>query len=201
MTPEQIQRSPLFVETHQKLISVSAQLKELTVRNEQTKQKWAQARGDADHTSKSLEDHLAKHKKRWMELSSTGTDIQQAERITELEHKLKQALENVRQAEAVRMSFEEAMKLNESLQQKLDDMKAKNTALIANAKQMAAAKSDKTPTKGSSSSADSEMSVEKIEKMHREHRRMRKELAAAQQSKESARGKFDVSVVVFQTVF
>mmetsp|Transcript_8730 Transcript_8730/g.12695 ORF Transcript_8730/g.12695 Transcript_8730/m.12695 type:complete len:887 (-) Transcript_8730:123-2783(-) len=221
LTDEEIQRSVLYTDTKSKLATSERMLAEIKTKLEETKQKWAQARGDAEYATKGLEDHLAKHKKRWGELacgngSTDGADdvpleqmdadapfksdlALQAERIAELEHKLTQALENVRQADEVRMSFSEAMRLNESLQSKLDDVKIKNAALILNAKQLALKAEGggpKTPGKGGFGVGDGgeSLSAEKVEKLQKDHRRMRKELAAAQLSKESARNKLERSL-------
>jgi E3 ubiquitin-protein ligase BRE1 len=51
--------------------------------------------------------------------------------ITELQHKLNQAMENVRQAELSRDNLKMALNMNSSLQAKLDEMKAKYAALQA----------------------------------------------------------------------
>ena len=55
--------------------------------------------------------------------------LSDAKKIIELEHKLNQALENVRQAETVRESLAEANRINETISAKLDEYQAKNAAL------------------------------------------------------------------------
>jgi E3 ubiquitin-protein ligase BRE1 len=110
---------------------------------------WAQSRGDRDSAVQSLEDQHSKFNKRWAELvhgfapGSTACengdeDIgallgehgeAQAKEVVELQHKLSQALENVRQAESTRQALNDALTMNGSLQAKLDEIKAKYNAL------------------------------------------------------------------------
>jgi E3 ubiquitin-protein ligase BRE1 len=115
----------------------------------ETRDNWAQSRGDRDSAVQSLEDQHAKFNKRWAELvhgfapGSAGSENgdedlgallgehseAQAREIVELEHKLSQALENVRQAESTRQAHNDALTMNGSLQAKLDEIKAKYSAL------------------------------------------------------------------------
>jgi E3 ubiquitin-protein ligase BRE1 len=115
----------------------------------ETRDNWAQSRGDRDSAVQSLEDQHAKFNKRWAELvhgfapGSAGSENgdedlgallgehseAQAREIVELEHKLSQALENVRQAESTRQALNDALTMNGSLQAKLDEIKAKYSAL------------------------------------------------------------------------
>lgn len=192
------------------MTTVERHLSEAQSKLGKAKEGWAAARGDAEHATKSLEEHLMKHKKRWAELaeipeSENGNNdeevhvkpemLQQAELIAELEHKLKQALENVRRADVVRVSLEETTQMNNAFQARLDDLKARNSALISAAKQQpmnrndsssSNKEADKTPSKQEAPSAD------KAERMHKEHRRMRKDLAAALASKENAKARLEV---------
>lgn len=112
--------------------------------------------------------------------------ISDATRIVELEHKLEQCLENVRQAETVRSSLTETNKMNESLQSKLDELKAKNAALVAG-KSAARASSESSSHRSSTGSHSSSSSS--VERLRHDHRRIRKELAAALASKDSAKSK------------
>jgi E3 ubiquitin-protein ligase BRE1 len=57
--------------------------------------------------------------------------IAMSQQIAELQHKLNQAVENVRQAELSRDNLKMALNMNTSLQSKLDEMKAKYAALQA----------------------------------------------------------------------
>lgn len=209
VSEDDIKRSELYTNTWTRMTTVERQLSETRAKLSKAKESWAAARGDAEHATKSLEEHLLKQKKRWAELTDTPETengdaddedvvvkpemLRQAEVIVELEHKLKQALENVRRSEVVRVSLEETTQMNNAFQGRLDDLKAKNNALINAAKlQMSERESkeaDKTPSKGEVPSA------EKAEKMYKEHRRMRKDLAGAVASKEHAKAKLEVCVM------
>jgi E3 ubiquitin-protein ligase BRE1 len=121
----------------------------LEARLAETRDNWAQSRGDRESAVQSLEDQHAKFNKRWAELvhgfapGSAGSEngdedlgallgersAAQAREIVELEHKLSQALENVRQAESTRQALNDALTMNGSLQAKLDEIKAKYSAL------------------------------------------------------------------------
>ena len=210
ISDEDIQRSALYIETSTKLKTVERQLQEMRQKLETRKEQWAVARGDADCATKSLEDILAKHRKRWSELTGEVADngdhpqisddyIAQAKRIAELEHKLNQALENVRQADTVRDSLEAAISMNEALTMKLEQMKQKHAAEVAGVTKTGttppAVAPSETPSKEKLTTPVPALDASKAEKMHKEHRRMRKELDAARASKESARARQEVSVV------
>mmetsp|Transcript_32545 Transcript_32545/g.74825 ORF Transcript_32545/g.74825 Transcript_32545/m.74825 type:complete len:197 (-) Transcript_32545:938-1528(-) len=187
------------------MITAERQLEELRAALDEAKSKQATARGDAELARKSLEELLNKHKKRWAELvgcTEENADPEagaqsselagKAVRITELEHKLTQALENVRQADVVRSTLDEATKMNEALQAKLEETKAKNAALMAG-KSSARSSSESSSSREKNSSSSGTPSDSKSDKLHREHRRLRKELAAAIASKDSAKAKLEVS--------
>ena len=123
--------------------------------------------------------------------------LSDAMQIIELEHRLKQALESVRQAETVRISLNEANMMTECLQSKLEELKVKNATLVAD--KAAARQSLETSSASSISHTsphkykdDRVNSSSSVERLHREHRKMRKELAAAVASKDSAKAKQDV---------
>ncbi len=115
----------------------------------------------------------------------------QAKRTVELEHKLKQALENVRQADMVRVSLSEAQTMNETLLQQLEEFKAKYASVMAN---RTASRASSETALSSKDKPITPVSAEKAEKLHRENRKMKKELANAVLGKESAKAKQDVSV-------
>jgi len=122
--------------------------------------------------------------------------LSDAMQIIELEHRLKQALESVRQAETVRISLNEANMMTECLQSKLEELKVKNATLVAD--KAAARQSLETSSASSISHTsphkykdDRVNSSSSVERLHREHRKMRKELAAAVASKDSAKAKQD----------
>jgi E3 ubiquitin-protein ligase BRE1 len=136
------------------------------------------------------------------------------EEIIRLKHKLTQAIENVRQADTTRKTLEEAVTMNQSLQAKLEEIKGKYTALQASRVSSSSHAnnhiSSSTPPvtgglstpkqKHSSSGSSSSQSAEKIDKsdkdmvkLHRDYRKVRKELAAAIASKETAKAKLSIN--------
>lgn len=118
-----------------KLTVAENEAKELAEKLETIREKWAQSAGNEKTLMKSLEELQDKHQKRWNELTASEESRQengdltlaeeQARKIVELEHKLRQAIENVRQAETARTNLRDALVLNESLQAKLEELKAK----------------------------------------------------------------------------
>ena len=203
--------------SQKRLEQVEQELADLKEKLKETRENWAKARGDSEAALKALDDLQSKQKKRWAELTGVGdqlenTDevdlpihidsVEQAKKIIELDHKLKQALENVRQADAVRQNLKEALAMNSALQGKLDEVKGKYAALQAgrsnssgNAKSSADGTNHSSSSdKGRERSEKSESGSSKSDKLHRDHRRMRKELAAMAQSKEAAKSKLEVSV-------
>jgi E3 ubiquitin-protein ligase BRE1 len=202
---------------------------------------WAESRGDRDAAVQSTEEQHAKFNKRWSELVHTfvpgssgcenGDDDfdallsaeseAQAKEVVQLEHKLSQALENVRQSESSRQALKDALMMNESLQAKLDELKAKYNTLRSTTS--ATALKGSTPSESQTplqpqASASATLSVEalkeesasnakdalsnnsgggpnsasdRVEKLHREHRRMRKEITAVVASKEAAKAKLE----------
>jgi E3 ubiquitin-protein ligase BRE1 len=202
---------------------------------------WAQLQGDRDAAIQSAEEQHAKFNKRWSELvqvfvpgsrgCENGEDDfdallsaeseAQAKEVVQLQHKLSQALENVRQSESSRQALKEALTMNESLQAKLDELKAKYNALrsTTNAAALKGSASSESqtpvlPQASASVSLSTEASKEapasdakealtnntsggsnsasdKVERLHREHRRMRKEITAVVASKEAAKAKLE----------
>jgi len=229
-------KSNLYTETSTKLSTVERQLEEVRTRMADMKKDWSIQKGDSELARKALNDLMVKQKKRWTELtgedwnnntnnedtaatataaekgsklsSNNKESIAQAKRVVELEHKLKQALENVRQAESTRVSLAEAMKMNEQHQMKLEELKSKNAALVATKSAarasagVAAANDGGVATTpgggGTSSSSSSSLSLSKgkfistgDKEIDRMFRKVRKELSAALLSKEGAKGKQD----------
>lgn len=205
----------LHQQAQKRLEQVERELADLQERLKETRDHWAKARGDADIALKTLDDLQTKQKKRWAELTgvsdlaenSDAIDIplsvepvEQARKIIELDHKLKQALENVRQADAVRQNLKEALSMNSTLQGKLDEIKGKYAALQAgrsnSASNSKASSADATNHAPASSREKPEKaeSSSKSEKLHRENRRMRKEMAALSASKDAAKAKLEVCV-------
>lgn len=188
------------------------------------KQEWGQAVANDEAARAAMEEMQAKHLKRWKDLAEENPDVpaegddettprqKRAEEIIKLQHKFTQALENVRQAETTRKTLEEAVAMNQSLQAKLEEVKAKYTALqairasgnAANNQASTSTSSSGGPStpkpKHSSSGTSSSQSAEKVDKsdkdmvkLHRDYRRVRKELAGVTVSKESAKAKLSAS--------
>eukprot|EP00547_Thalassionema_nitzschioides_P006582 CAMPEP_0194209154 /NCGR_PEP_ID=MMETSP0156-20130528/7379_1 /TAXON_ID=33649 /ORGANISM="Thalassionema nitzschioides, Strain L26-B" /LENGTH=892 /DNA_ID=CAMNT_0038936269 /DNA_START=132 /DNA_END=2810 /DNA_ORIENTATION=- len=202
ISEDDIKQSELFTDTWTRMKTAERQLLELQAKLAETKENWATAMGNAEHATKNFEDQLTKHRRRWAELSDVsgaenneddgicvnGETLAQAEKIAELEHKLKQALESVRRTDVIRASLEEASRVNEALQARLEEMKAKNLSLARNKQQI----KSETPSSKESSSKQSDTPVgdkallEKIQKL--------KKTAADYVSKDqNAKAKLEVS--------
>eukprot|EP00978_Attheya_sp_CCMP212_P009551 scaffold22602_cov44-Attheya_sp.AAC.1 len=241
---DMIRQSRVYTETAAKVVTAERQIEQLQTLCDKLKQNWAESRGNEALLKEALKDLHEKHVKRWNELelsnntdntsSSAGGESSSketttcspngttngpksaAKQVVELEHELQQALETVRQAETIRTSLHEALKMNESLQSKLEELRAKNAALVAGKSASRASLSTggsgggTTGTGGSSAGANatgteqshshhhkekvssSSHSASTSERMQEKHRRMRKELMSAQLSKEAAKSKQDV---------
>jgi chromosome segregation ATPase len=116
--------------------------------------------------------------------------------IVELDHKLNQALENVRRADAVRASLEEISQLNAALQARLDELMAKNKLRSANS---ATAPVTRPETPSMKDSVDDEKpsakaEIPSMERLQKEYRRLRKDMTAAIQSKENAKARLEVGL-------
>lgn len=113
-------------------------------------EKWASVKGDLDLAKKTLEELDEKHGRRWTELVSQFSDVDNgsavdavangngtsdgfssARKTAELESKLQQALESVSRMETLRTTLAEAYKMNEQLQSKLEDLRTKNAKMVA----------------------------------------------------------------------
>jgi len=193
ISEDDVKRSGVYTETWVKMITAERQVAELKKQLEETKQMWGSARGDVDTAINGLEEHLSKHKKRWTELTGFENDdgdfnhaevVKQQKQCAELRHKLKQALESVRQSDTIRSSLEESMAMNEALQTKLDEAKQKTAAILK-------MRENHSGSAGGSSNKGQEAVSRSEEKLHREHRKVRKELVQALQSKENAKSKLE----------
>lgn len=219
------------------------QIRELEAQIGEIKQRWAQALGNEKAAMEALDEQLKKFEKRWAEFTSTagletGDDgdadhnssvvsplqeqlINQTTKITELQHKLDQAVENVRQAEVSRINLKEALEMNHQLQAKLDEMSAKyaqssrsNTASSSAGNPTRTADHNEmgSLTTGNNSgsnnhttkeappsskdhsndrSSSSSLSGEKYEKMYKEYRRVKKEVGALTSYREAAKAKIE----------
>ena len=206
MTDSDAEKAQLHQLTQKRLEQMEKELVDVKERLKETREQWARARGDADIALKTLDDLQTKQKKRWAELTGVSYQaqslddldsplnlepVQQARKIIELDHKLKQALENVRQADAVRQNLKEALAMNSTLQGKLDEIKGKYAALQAGRSNSVKSSSTDAANHVSGSSREKTESSSKSEKLHR---RMRKEMAALTASKDAAKAKLEVRI-------
>jgi hypothetical protein len=88
--------------------------------------------------------------------------------------------------------------MNETLQQKLEEIKTKNALLMAgrtaSRSTSESALSVASKEKSSALSSSTPLSAEKVERLQKEYKKMKKELTSAVASKEGAKAKQDVSV-------
>jgi E3 ubiquitin-protein ligase BRE1 len=213
---EQVKRSDLYAQLTSKLATSDRKILEFEEGLGKIREECSQALGNAELARTALEDLQSKHSKKWAELSQEAEEDElavtstksQGEQIVTLQHKLTQALENVRQAETTRRTLTEAVTMNESLQAKLDEIKTKYGALQAgrsssNSNNNSGSSTNHVSTssssgglstpkpKSSSTPAQSAEKGEKMERLHREYRKVRKELAAVTASKEAAKSKLE----------
>lgn len=225
LSDEQVKQSNLFVELTVKLLVSERKAQTSDEKLEKLRKEWSQALADTEEAQKAMEEMKSKHLKKWKDFSEDRNDGAEmsdenaiwknnAEENIRLQHKLKQAIENVRQAETTRKSLEEAVSMNQTLQAKLEEVKAKYLALQASRSSSGNASNSQSSTSGSSSGAsstkqkhsssfsssnpsgeknESSEKHEKDAKLHREFRKIRKELAAAIASKEAAKAKLSTS--------
>ncbi|KAG7367238.1 zinc finger C3HC4 type domain containing protein [Nitzschia inconspicua] len=219
LSPEEVRQSDLFLQLSAELAAKERKLLEFEEKTKQIKEEWSKALANSELSKQAMEDLQSKHLKRWAELAQENPDIgpaeeggeivgtTKAEEIVTLQHKLTQALENVRQAVSTRKTLDEAIAMNDSLQAKVDEFKSKYTALQAEKAARAANAPDTTESNGtsgsnnstkeksgdhtSSSNQSSEKSDRSSDKLHRDYKRARKELAAATASKEAAKAKLE----------
>ena len=219
-TNEEVKRSDLYLELTSKLTAATRKLEEFETKSSSIEKQWSTAIANAEMSKKAMEDMQANFSKRWTELSEGKGDsaddmdvegenlgVGQAKEIIILQHKLMQAMENVRQAESMRKTLDEAVLMNGSLQSKVDEFKSKYNALqaekaarsinAADASTSQPAGSASTPSKdaakakSSSASTPTDKSERSMEKLHRDYKRTRKELAATIASKDAAKAKLE----------
>lgn len=184
---EDVQSSPLFIETLSKLEAAERDSEKMLDEFQSVMERWAVTKGDLEQSRKTIEDLEDKHKRRLKEITGededggNAEDIDNAKRLMQLEHKLKHALDTVRQAEALKSSLTDATKMNETLQRQISELKASNEQLEA-AKQESY---DELLT-----SQDENMSKEKIQKM-------KKEFSALMETKDQAKKNLEVRYYMF----
>jgi E3 ubiquitin-protein ligase BRE1 len=146
---EETKQLESFEQTREELAAAEERVSELQSKLQETTEKWSQALGNEKVAVETIDELQSKHTKRWAEFTNAmeqGDIVQeehtgeatpldekeaQAKQITQLQHKLNQAFENVRQAESTRENLKEALTMNESLQAKVDEFKAKYLAVQA----------------------------------------------------------------------
>jgi E3 ubiquitin-protein ligase BRE1 len=212
---EAIRKTPLFTDIMAKLRTSERLTEEHKREAEKIRESWAAAKGDLDLAKKTLTDMEGKHERRWVELISQysqpeftskgeasdldGKDLfTNAKKTAELEIKLQQSLESVSRMDTVRATLNDALKMNEQLQSKLEDLKSKNAKMVAEKAAARASNKEADPLKApellkkqSTGAGDPT-----IEKLQRDYRRARKEVSAAVLSKDQAKLKQEVRLTV-----
>lgn len=181
---EDVKLSPLFIETLSQLEASHRDYEKLQYDMQSVMERWAATKGDLELSRNAINDLEEKYKRRIKELSGQGDEegtsneeeIDNAKTVVQLEHKLKHALDNVRQATAMKSSLVDAAKMKDTLQRQIDELKEMNEQLEAT--------HDETNEELLSTS-DEEMDKEKIQKLKNELRTM-------MQSKEQAKRSLQV---------
>jgi E3 ubiquitin-protein ligase BRE1 len=143
--------------TSQQLKSSQSAVLELESKLKRTEDRWAQSLGNEKAALAAVDELITKFNKRWAEATGhehcdevvdcsetdinnlddkicapqpdESVDVQQMKQIAILRHKLDQALENVRQSETARENLATALSMNGELSAKLEELKAKYSAL------------------------------------------------------------------------
>lgn len=232
-TSEEVKNSELYLELQSKLTQNTRKLKAIDENSVSVRNEWSNALANAEFSKKALEDMQSNFSKRWAELteekSEIGasleescktielekTELEKAESIVALQHKLTQALENVRQAEVSRKTLDEAISMNNLLQGKVEEFKSKYNSLLAEKLSRASnsasgssashnvnnitagaastglVSTPKTKPSSSSSVHSSEKGDRSMEKLHRDYKRARRELSVATASKDAVKAKLE----------
>lgn len=182
--------SPQYAELSTKLAAAEKEIENFKIDLKSVQDRWAVTKGDLELARKSVSELEIKHRRRLRELlgvsgDDTGTEedgeedtvkeayFDQGKTVMELEHKLKHALDNVRQAETIRNMLRDAHALNEMLKREIIDLKTRN-------EELSASKTD-----------DNSLSSDNIDLNDKESRKLRKELEAAISSKAQARDRLE----------
>jgi E3 ubiquitin-protein ligase BRE1 len=221
---EKIKGSHQYIQLALSLKEAESNVQDLMKELQSVKERWAATKGDLELTRKGFEDLEEKNNRRLKELlgdeysdgiskeaedsngqpENTKIHIEHAKTTIELEHKLKHALDNVRQVESIRTSLSEAMVLNEVLQQKVEELQTKNSILVATEAAAHAnvsgetgddtaspASSKNTPFKDSIKDGPYSSKDSSLSSLQDKIRRMKKELSAATSAKDQAKAKQD----------
>jgi putative protein kinase ArgK-like GTPase of G3E family len=185
--------SPQFVELSSKLAAAGKEIENFKIDLKSVQDRWAITKGDLELARKSVSELEMKHRRRLRELLGVSGDdtggeeegeevpieqayFDQAKTVMELEHKLKHALDNVRQAESIRKMLGDAHALNEMLKREIRELKTRNEELSA------------------SKTNDDVLSFDTndVDMNDKESRRLRKELEVAISSKSQAKDRLEV---------
>ena len=167
---------------------------ELETALEHTKSQCAQAMADADAARVAMEDLQIKHSKKWSDMVDPNAEVavgpdeelpiihpsKQAEDIMTLQHKLAQALENVRQAESTRAALVDAVSVNESLQARLEEFEAKEKEESSEKEDPLAKDSAEfisSNSKVKPSDIDAEKLLSKFERLHMEYKKLKQKMS------------------------
>jgi E3 ubiquitin-protein ligase BRE1 len=217
VTEQDIKNSDLYVELSMKLKAAEREVDNLKDMELRIRVEWGQALATAEAAQKEIEDLNVRHVKRWTDLveeypelatkdeakaENTENDAK-AKEITILQHKLTQALENVRQAEGTRKTLQEAVLLNTSLQAKVEEIKSKYTELqrsksddagddaVDDLDGLLSTPKPKPQIANAGTTGKVEKSDKSSEKLNRDYRRIQKQLAALTESREKAKAKLE----------
>ncbi len=175
--------SPIYIETVSKLEVAERENEKLQSDLQSVMERWAVTKGDLELSRQTVDDLEEKHKRRLKELSgeeedeaTKAADMETAKRVVQLEHKLKHALDSVRQAETMKSSLIDATKMMETLQRQVNELKEANEQLEAAQEEINA-----------DLLASSDESDEKVQ-------RLKKEFNALMQSKENAKRNLEVRI-------
>jgi E3 ubiquitin-protein ligase BRE1 len=182
--------SPQYAESSSKLAAAEKEIENFKIDLKSVQDRWAVTKGDLELARKSVIELEMKHKRRLRELlglsgddSTTEEDgeedtvkeayFDQGKTVMELEHKLKHALDNVRQAESIRNMLGDAHALNEILKREILELKNRN-------EELSASKTD-----------DNSTSSDNVDLNDKESRKLKKELEAAIASKAQAKDRLE----------
>ncbi len=190
---EDVKSSSLYVETSSKLVVAEKEKEKLQDDLNSVNERWARTKGDLEQYRKTIEDIEEKHRRRLKELSGEMEDgpdgeamkeeLNHAKRAVLLEHKLKHALDNVRQAENMKSSLIDAITMKESLLRQINELKTRNEEL-ENSQE-----SYRNNLLESDSTSDPDNAAsDKIQ-------RLKKELGTALQSNDQAKRNLEVSAI------
>lgn len=212
ISPATVKRSETYIEAALKLTTAKRKVSELSVELEEVRGHWATCKGECDLANKMMKELNEKHAKRWNSLteethddengedashtsdafegmfedeitsSATTKSSKHFEKVVGLEHKLQQALEGVRQVEALRVALTEASKMNDCLQSQVSEWKSKYTTLSTR-------KSSSRDTASKAASTSSSKGDVNIERLRLDFRQCRKELSAANLARENYKTK------------